>query len=424
MSTSVKDTIMVSAAGKKLGAGLTTGEPNVLERYSKKCRHPELFDVSKGWKRQWFEPAFFEAIQSSHHGDNAKLQSLLEEESPGVYSFPMMTTEFCLMFIEELDNYKSSGLPIRRPNSMNNYGIVVNDIGMERMLSYLQRDFLHPVGLTLFPKEGSQFDAHHSFMVQYKEGEDLGLDMHTDDSDVTFNLCLGKEFTASGLTFCGMMGDPTHRQFTFAYQHRVGRCVVHLGRKRHGADDIQCKTGLLGSLSGGRKKLGRSWEEFASICYEKLSEEVVFFSIKRRWGEVVSLSFDKHLEDELCIRLKKHLEGVVSFNCHKLLEDVVPASFEKAPGRIQSGERNNLIIWNHNHAFRATGAHRTTMSEYSKEAGPPDLQCLSYTHDRDYTAYKDLPGQAGGSRPWCPPPAGCYDQMDDVLSGKNNGKSN
>lgn len=328
MGTSAKGTILVSASGKKLGAGLTKGEPYVVERYSKKCRHPELFDVSKGWKRQWFAPAFFEAIQSFHDGDNTKLQSLLEEESPGVYSFPMMTTEFCSMFIEELDNYKSSGLPIRRPNSMNNYGIVVNDIGMERMLSYLQRDFLHPVGLTLFPKEGSQFDAHHSFMVQYKEGEDLGLDMHTDDSDVTFNLCLGKEFTASGLTFCGMMGDPTHRHFTFAYQHRVGRCVVHLGRKRHGADDIQ------------------------------------------------------------------------------------------------SGERNNLIIWNHNHAFRATGAHRTTMSEYSKEAGPPDLQCLSYTHDRDYTAYKDLPIQAGGSRPWCPPPAGCYDQMDDILSGGNDGKSN
>ena len=30
--------------------------------------------------------------------------------------------------------------------------------------------------------EGSQFDDHHSFIVRYTASEDLGLDMHTDDS--------------------------------------------------------------------------------------------------------------------------------------------------------------------------------------------------------------------------------------------------
>ena len=28
---------------------------------------------------------------------------------------------------------------------------------------------------------------------RYKAGEDVGLDMHEDDSDVTLNVCLGKE---------------------------------------------------------------------------------------------------------------------------------------------------------------------------------------------------------------------------------------
>ena len=40
-------------------------------------------------------------------------------------------------------------------------------------------------------------------MVQYKQGEDHGLDMHTDDSDVTFNVCLGRNFTGATLTVCG-----------------------------------------------------------------------------------------------------------------------------------------------------------------------------------------------------------------------------
>ena len=75
-------------------------------------------------------------------------------------------------------------------------------------------------------------------MVKYKAGEDLGLDMHTDDSDVTFNICLGRNFTAAGLTICGDNGGPRHRQFFKAYEHVRGRGLVHLGTRRHGADDI------------------------------------------------------------------------------------------------------------------------------------------------------------------------------------------
>ena len=63
-------------------------------------------------------------------------------------------------------------------------------------------------------------------------------DMHTDDSEVTFNVCLGKEFLASGLTFCGVIGTSAHRQHTLQYPHELGRCVVHLGSQRHGADVI------------------------------------------------------------------------------------------------------------------------------------------------------------------------------------------
>ena len=56
----------------------------------------------------------------------------------GVYSFPMFSDEFCAMFIEEVEYYAESGLPVRRPNSMNNYGLIVNEIGMEPMISNLQ----------------------------------------------------------------------------------------------------------------------------------------------------------------------------------------------------------------------------------------------------------------------------------------------
>ena len=100
-------------------------------------------------------------------------------ESAGVYSFELFSKAFCETFLAEVDNYDASGLPVRRPNSMNNYGLIVNEIGMREAITQLQQDILWPVARLLWPLQSTQFDAHHSFIVRYKEHEDLGLDMHT-----------------------------------------------------------------------------------------------------------------------------------------------------------------------------------------------------------------------------------------------------
>ena len=82
---------------------------------------------------------------------------------------------------------------------MNNYGLILNEIGMEPAMDAAAGAVLSPVAEALFPAQGGGcLDGHHSFIVQYSEGADLGLDMHTDDSDVTFNVCLGKEFSGAG----------------------------------------------------------------------------------------------------------------------------------------------------------------------------------------------------------------------------------
>jgi hypothetical protein len=109
---------------------------------------------------------------------------------------------------------------------------------MESLFDDLMARVLGPVAAACFPHEGGCLDRHHSFVVQYAAGKDLGLDMHTDNADVTFNVCLGRAFTGASLTFCGDMGAPNHRRLSYKYGHRVGRAVVHLGRRRHGADEI------------------------------------------------------------------------------------------------------------------------------------------------------------------------------------------
>lgn len=77
---------------------------------------------------------------------------------------------------------------------------------------------------------------------------------------MTLNVCLGEDFQAAGLTFCGNVGAADHRIVSATYQHTPGHAVLHLGRRahvanrcsahldelclpvgrrRHGADDIQ-----------------------------------------------------------------------------------------------------------------------------------------------------------------------------------------
>ena len=177
------------------------------EAYAPLRRKPELFESLL--RDEWLAPTLLDVVQAARRG---QCHRDLREEAPGVFSFAMFSDAFCRDFLREVDGYMDSGLPIRRPNSMNNYGLIVNEIGMLDVISELQREVLWPIAQSLWPKEGSAFHAHHSFMVQYRKSEDPGLDMHTDDSDVTFNVCLGEVFAGAGLTFCGGVGNPDHRQ--------------------------------------------------------------------------------------------------------------------------------------------------------------------------------------------------------------------
>ena len=89
------------------------------------------------------------------------------------------------------------------------------------MITSFQQTYLWPIARQLFPIQGSQFDDHHSFLVRYQAGEDLGLDMHTDDSDVTFNVCLGDpDFQGATLVFCGMFGSAVGQLRYFAVGQR------------------------------------------------------------------------------------------------------------------------------------------------------------------------------------------------------------
>jgi hypothetical protein len=63
--------------------------------------------------------------------------------------------------------------------------------------------------------------------------------MHHDASEATLNVCLGRDFTGAGLRICGQFGSAKHRRLQYVHKHRRGHALLHLGRHRHGADDIE-----------------------------------------------------------------------------------------------------------------------------------------------------------------------------------------
>ena len=67
------------------------------------------------------------------------------------------------MLLDELDGYYASGLPIERPNSMNNYGIIVNAIALGVTLNFalIYSDLMAwlLLGAPFVPSAGNKIDA-------------------------------------------------------------------------------------------------------------------------------------------------------------------------------------------------------------------------------------------------------------------------
>jgi hypothetical protein len=254
-----------------------TGEKRqVVDRYCDPANglhaHAELLGDDAVLMPEWITPPFRTLLNAVRSNDDATVRAAaddvvragvvkhvgpepeLEDDdddvegrsapaaAAGVYAFDLFKERFCAMLTEEVDAYEVSGLPKRRPNTMNASGLIVNEIGMWGLMTDVVRAIASPLASALYRDEifADSLDHHHSFVVHYARDKDTRLDMHHDASEVTLNVCLGRDhFEGAGLRFCGRFGDANHRAGpSFSVPHVPGRAVMHLGRQRHGADVI------------------------------------------------------------------------------------------------------------------------------------------------------------------------------------------
>jgi hypothetical protein len=192
-----------------------------------------------------FVPSLVRAVRSNRP---EALRNLCAEVHPGVYVFDMLQSSFCTDLLEEMAFFErwceENDLPMIRPNTMNNYGAVLDTFGFQQMLQQLMLRYVSPFA-SLFYRDvgGDSLDRHHGFVVEYKPGKDVSLDFHVDVSDVTLNVCLGKKFTGGELYFrgvrCGICQQTAPLpEEEFQIGHVPGRAILHRGRHRHGAHPI------------------------------------------------------------------------------------------------------------------------------------------------------------------------------------------
>ncbi|XP_010279401.1 PREDICTED: uncharacterized PKHD-type hydroxylase At1g22950-like [Nelumbo nucifera] len=237
--------------------------------------HRELYTIHP---TTFFVPSFIKAISEN---TEESLRSIISEPSPGVYTFEMLQPRFCELLLSEVENFekwvREAKFRIMRPNTMNKFGAVLDDFGLETMLDKLMDDFLRPISKVFFAEVGgSTLDSHHGFVVEYGKDRDVDLGFHVDDSEVTLNVCLGKQFSGGELFFRGIRCDKhvnteTQPEEILDYSHVPGQAVLHRGRHRHGARATTSGHRinlLLWCRSSVFRELKKYQKDFSSWCGE------------------------------------------------------------------------------------------------------------------------------------------------------------
>ncbi|KAG5022161.1 hypothetical protein JHK85_018503 [Glycine max] len=161
--------------------------------------HLELYSVDPA---TFFVPTFLRAINDN---TEQSYRSIVSEPFPGIFIFDIFQTHFCELLLSEIENFEKwvteTKFRIMHPNTMNKFGAVLDDFGLETMLDKLMEGFIRPLSREV---GGSTLDSHHGFVVEYGKDRDVDLGFHVDDSEVTLNVCLGKQFSGGELFFRGV----------------------------------------------------------------------------------------------------------------------------------------------------------------------------------------------------------------------------
>jgi len=201
------------------------------------------------------------AGRSQVHLFPSLLEDWMSQEMFDVYSFPLLTHEFCsllrstlreLSTLAESDEFSHLQLG-RRP-------IDLDTIGLGWITDLLFHMFIKPISIHLFatteqlvddavgiPDSTPILDWRQGYVAGYssnpkgsKGATRHRLVPHTDDAEVTLNCCLGEEtFEGGNVEFYGLRGSTEEgERIGKVDRPNVGTALIHSGRHLHAVSDV------------------------------------------------------------------------------------------------------------------------------------------------------------------------------------------
>jgi hypothetical protein len=194
-----------------------------------------------------------------------EVKKLWTRVAPGVpvYTCQLLDPKHIQDIRAHMDAAELSGIPTRRPNGMNRFGLILDATGtdgavaMQGLDDFLQKvlvdDYVRPMGRMLFPEyfgNPNKDDAeNYIFTIRYKKGQDVQLNEHSDASLVTLNVNLNipapsddnehdetqESYSGSSIYFVDEIDHKTKHNVTFS----PGMAILHRGITRHAALPIQ-----------------------------------------------------------------------------------------------------------------------------------------------------------------------------------------
>jgi len=141
---------------------------------------------------------------------------------------PLLKRQYCDSITNHIENQiqmvKSKGT-----------GLQASEFGMDEWVNELLKEYLVPIVKKVYPqyRNVTSFSDVYSKVVKYNINEDEDWPVHIDQSCVTINICIGRDFKGSNLRFHENKTSIQKNGSYYDYMHEVGRMVIHLGDCKH-----------------------------------------------------------------------------------------------------------------------------------------------------------------------------------------------
>jgi len=193
-----------------------------------------------------------DAVQTAWKDPNKEdaVRQLWEEIAPNVFACQLLQPDRIADLRAYIDGASTAGIPMRRPNGMNRFGIILDPntegslllSGLDKFYQNLVDEYVRPLGRLFFPEYMQPPDDmdSYAFTIRYKEGEDVSLSEHSDASLITMNINLNLPSQSNETNYEGstlyFVDDETGEQHKVRFQ--PGMAVLHRGLTRHAAEPI------------------------------------------------------------------------------------------------------------------------------------------------------------------------------------------